>query len=239
MELYTSISSALEKICPTPAIDGQQTECTTKIITISKIIYITKSSTTTETILDFFKSGSPKKSRNTSPRPPSPLEKNPNVHGKISHRESGPLSMNQNHIKHTGSLEVRVEDSKYTTTKMRNALIISAATVANITSTAPSSCKTHKLTESVDLDIVVEQVLCASAEFAGVHYYDGTVGHVGDADMDVRWEFLQHKQGGQEILCDILMGVVDAVLIAVAPEFAIGDTIVGEYIYAECLKGGG
>lgn len=32
---------------------------------------------------------------------------------------------------------------------------------------------------------------------------------------------------------------MDAALMAIAPEFAIGDTVIGEYIHAECLKSGG
>lgn len=167
MKLYTSISSALEKICPTPVINGQRTGCSTEIITIAKIVYIEKASSTTDTILNLFKSG--KSSRDLSPRKLSPLEISANA---ISPRESGPISMVQREIKHTGALEVRVETSSY-----RDGMIIAAATVANVSSTSDDSCKTHKLEETVDLDTKAEQVLCTAAEFAGIHYYDGTLAH--------------------------------------------------------------
>ena len=71
--------------------------------------------------------------------------------------------------------------------------------------------------------------LCNAAGFAGVQYYDGQ--QTGAAMwLDAIWEFGVYSGGA--FACDTFIEVLDELLVVVAPEFAVGDTVIGDALLA-------
>lgn len=174
--LYTSISSALDKICPTAT--GNWVSCSTDTVAIKKIDYVQT---------DYLKQG---------------------------------------------ALVVSVQSSSYNNTKLRDAMIRSAALTAQASANG-TNC--HMATHEVCGDrppCAPEQIqLCNAAGFAGVQYYDGQ--KTGAAMwLDALWEF--EVDSGGTFVCEIFLEALDTLLMAVAPEFAVGDTMIGDMLLTAC-----
>ncbi|KAK7981289.1 fungal specific transcription factor domain-containing protein [Apiospora arundinis] len=198
--LYTGVSSALEKICPTPT-KGGFTACKTDSASIGKVPYV----------------------------------------------EGGFLAKD-------GEIVVSVESSKYNDTKIRGALIKTAAAAAQKAAAGKNCYEAHYEIEELkrrwwDPSPLVYRLLgrdhphpepekatwCNSVGFAGPHYYNPwwkLQSQPGATDyMDVHFEF--HKGSGGDFDCEFLQGLVDAFAF-VQPEFAVGDIGLGEAIKVLC-----
>ncbi|KAK8124191.1 hypothetical protein PG999_004109 [Apiospora kogelbergensis] len=201
--LYTGVSSALEKICPTPT-KGGFTACKTDSAAIGKVPYV----------------------------------------------EGGFLATD-------GEIVVSVESSKYNDTKIRGALIKTAAAAAQKAAAGKNCYEARYDVEELkrrrgwwDPSRLVARLLggrdhphpeqekatwCNSVGFAGPHYYNPwwkLQSQPGATDyMDVHFEF--HKGGGGDFDCEFLQGLVDAFAF-VAPEFAVGDVGLGEAVKVLC-----
>ena len=203
--LYTSISSALTKLCPTVTQTTEMTSCETGTVTIPNIPF----------------------------------------------SEGGVLNEN-------GELVVKVEASQYNVTSLRDAMINSAALTAE-NSAVGSNCYTShfeapplgkrdyfltpwKLSRRwLGLEAREHPVLepseahwCNAATFAGVQYfgeYARLQPSLSPTDyLDVNWDF---KVKGGDFTCEFIQGLIDA-LVAVAPEFAVGEVELGEAVGAAC-----
>ncbi|KAI1089761.1 hypothetical protein F5B19DRAFT_495043 [Rostrohypoxylon terebratum] len=201
--LYTGVSKALEKICPTPT-SNSWAACKTGSATIGGVPYV----------------------------------------------DAGFLSKD-------GEIVVSVESSKYNNTKVRSALIKTAAAAAQNAAKGKNCYTAHYDVEVLKVrrwwdplalfarDHPYPQpesaTWCNSVGFAGVHYYNPwwkLQSQPGATDwMDVHYEF--HKSGGGDFLCSILQDAVEAFAF-VQPEFAVGDIELGEAIdiLCECESGG-
>lgn len=174
--LYTSISSALDKICPTAT--GNWVSCSTGTVPIKKIDYVSD---------DYLKQG---------------------------------------------ELVVSVQSSSYNTTKLRDAMIKSAALTAQ-SSANGTNCydAVHEVCGDRPPCAPETIKLCNAAGFAGVQYYDGQ--KTGAAMwLDALWEF--EVDSGGAFICEVFLEALDALLITVAPEFAVGDTMIGDMLLSAC-----
>lgn len=174
--LYTSISSALDKICPTAT--GSWVSCSTNTVPIKKIDY-------------------------------------------VSHDY-----LNQ------GELVVSVQSSSYNTTKLRDAMIKSAALTAQSSANGTNCYEAvHEVCGDRPPCAPETITLCNAAGFAGVQYYDGR--KTGAAMwLDAFWEF--EVDTGGAFICEMFLEALDALLITVAPEFAVGDTMIGDVLLSAC-----
>lgn len=179
--LYTSISSALNKICPTAT--GNWASCSTTTVAIKPIVYIAEDTTRGE----------------------------------------------------DGELVVSVQSSSYNDTKLRDAMIRSAALTAQ-TSANSTNCYETKYTECFEGgkggECVEEKMtLCNAAGFAGVQYYDGAPVSA-TMWLDALWEFGVYSGGAFD--CEVIIETLDTLLVEVAPEFAVEDIALGEDLQAAC-----
>ena len=203
--LYLSISNALTKLCPTVSQTTEMTSYETGTVAIQKIPF----------------------------------------------SEGGVLNEN-------GELVVRVEASQYDLCSLRDAMINSASLTAE-NSAVGSNCYTAhfeapplrkceyfftpwKLARHwLGLEVREHPVLepseahwCNAAAFAGVQYfgeYARLQPSLSPTDyLDVNWDF---KVQGGSFTCEFLQGLVDA-LVAIAPEFAVGEVELGEAVGAAC-----
>ena len=179
--LYTSISSALDKICPTAT--GNWASCATTTVAIKQIVYIADDTTRGE----------------------------------------------------DGELVVSVQSSSYNDTKLRDAMIRSAALTAQ-TSANKTNCYETKYTECFEGkgggECAEEKItLCNAAGFAGVQYYDGAPVSA-TMWLDALWEFGVYSGGAFD--CEVIIETLDTLLVEVAPEFAVEDVALGEDLQAAC-----
>ncbi|KAF7960372.1 hypothetical protein EAE96_000055 [Botrytis aclada] len=192
--LYTSISSALNKLCPSVTQTSSFTACSTDSITIKDIDYI------------------------------------------------------NNEALAQGELIVRVEASQYNATSLRDAMINSAALTANTSATRNNCYNATYYAEELRKRVIwtprgihhpnrVEEHInvCNAAQFAGVQYfgqYWRTAPLPGaTAYIDANWEFTTGPGG--DFICEFLQDLTDA-LIAIEPEFALGEIELGEELCAVC-----
>lgn len=200
--LYTGVSKALEKICPTPT-SNSWAACKTNSASIGGVPYV----------------------------------------------EAGFLAKD-------GEIVVSVESSKYNNTKVRSALIKTAAAAAQNAAKGKNCYTAHYDVEMLKarrwwdpLALFARDhpypepesaTWCNSVGFAGVHYYNPwwkLQSQPGATDyMDVHYEF--HKSPGGDFACEILQAAVDAFAF-VQPEFAVGDIGLGEAIdiLCDCASG--
>lgn len=206
------MSSAINKLCPTPKKPGVDTACSTGTVKIGKIDYVED---------DF--------------------------------------------LQQDGTLEVKVEASRYNETGLRKAMIDSAALTAMQATLDSKNCYQPKydvedlrkarrswMMPALPVPAVVKRLLgvrdhphpepvtdgetmCNTVGFAGVQYYNmfwrqqpkpGST-----AWIDASWTF--HRAPGGDFGCEFIQGLIDA-LAVVAPEFAVGDVELGEAIEAGC-----
>ncbi|KAI8944516.1 hypothetical protein F4801DRAFT_594890 [Xylaria longipes] len=197
--LYTSISSALDKICPTPT---GVTGCSTDSVTIGGIPYVD-------------------------------------------------ADVLNNH----GELVVRVGSSSYNDSSIRDALIKTAATAAQMAAQGKNCYEQEysvlelKRSESPwwvprlfrrdrPFSTTETATWCNTVGFAGPQYYNPwwrLQETPGATDyIDAEWEF--HVPPGGDFLCDLLQGFADAFAV-IQPEFAVGDIGLGEGIDIICKDG--
>ncbi|KAI1770792.1 hypothetical protein F4818DRAFT_445975 [Hypoxylon cercidicola] len=195
--LYTSVSNALDKICPTPSGSGGSfTSCSTDSATIPNIDYIDDDS-----------------------------------------------------LYKAGELIVSVESSKYNDTKIRDALIKTAAAAAQ-NAAVGSNCyqqgydsmlwkRSWWLPDLFRRDhptVTRKQItFCNTVGFAGPQYYSPwwRTGEAGATDyIDARWEF-HETATSEDFACDLLQAAVDAFAF-IQPEFAVEDIELGEVIDIVC-----
>jgi len=175
--LYTSISSALNKICPTAT--GNWASCSTTTVAIKQIVYIEGDGTRGE----------------------------------------------------DGELVVSVQSSSYDDTKLRDAMIKSAALTAQ-TSANSTNCYQTKYILCEKGECGEEKItLCNAAGFAGVQYYDGAP-VAATMWLDALWEFGVYSGGVFD--CEVITETLDAFLVEVAPEFVVEDVALGEDLQAGC-----
>ena len=203
--LYTSISSALTKLCPTVTQTTEMTYCEMGTVTIPNIPF----------------------------------------------SEGGVLNEH-------GELVLKVEASQYNVTSLRDAMINSAALTAENSAVGKNCYTAHVQTPQPQrrdyfytslefarrwLGLEARESLhpewsepnwCNAASFAGVQYfgeYARLQPSLNPTDyIDVRWDF---KSQGGTFTCEFLQGLFDA-LVAIAPEFAVGEIELGEAVGAAC-----
>ena len=109
-------------------------------------------------------------------------------------------------------------------------MIKSAALTAQ-TSANSTNCYGTKYLICEDRCVDEKITLCNAAGFAGVQYYDGAP-VAATMWLDALWEFGVYSGGAFD--CEAVIGTLDALLVEVAPEFAVEDVALGEDLQAAC-----
>ena len=130
-----------------------------------------------------------------------------------------------------GELVVSVQSSSYNDTKLRDAMIKSAALTAQ-TSANSTNCYEAKYAVCEKGGCPEEKItLCNAAGFAGVQYYDGAP-IAATMWLDALWEFGVYSGGVFD--CEAIIETLDAFLVEVALEFVMEDVALGKDLQAAC-----
>ncbi|KAL8792757.1 MAG: hypothetical protein Q9195_004644 [Heterodermia aff. obscurata] len=204
--LYTSVSEALESICPPATQTTDFTHCSTDAATIKGITYIAE-----EALLK------------------------------------------------DGEFVIQVKSSQYNLTSLRDALIKSAATTAQFSTTDKNSYVAqytvlekrrwwHQPANLVKRAFGLkvrdrpfpeqeQTTLYRAVDFAGAHYYSPYINanniETGTDYIDVDYSF--QAGSGADLICDFIDALVDG-LAVIAPEFAVGDIELGSAIDFLCRE---
>lgn len=206
--LYTSISRALEKICPTVSQTTEFTSCSTDTATIKNIDYVAE-----EALLHDGKLNVQVKSSQynmTSLR---------DAMIKSSAETARQSTTDKNcYTAHYNMLMKRRRWRDVPYNLFRRAVGLSPRDHA------------HPVPEQTKL--------CRAVDFAGAHYYSPFINvnniAIGTDYIDAEWNF--EAGAGADLVCDFITGLVDA-LAVVAPEFTVGEIELGSAINAICKSG--
>lgn len=210
--LSTSVSKALAKLCPTPSKAGAATACSTHTFSIGGIDYLDDGFLEHDGKFDVKVEAS---SYNETNLRNAMIDSAALTAMQATQSKSNCYKTKYNEIDEVGKMRTRRSAmSDYLPGFAKRALGI----------------RDHPHTIPTD-----GPMFCNTVGFAGVQYYNRywrLQENPGATNwIDASWSF--HRGPGGDFLCDFLEGLADA-LIAVAPEFTVGDIELGEEIYAGC-----
>lgn len=108
-------------------------------------------------------------------------------------------------------------------------MIQAAALTANNTAANVNNCRSFDISSDCRgascSNNAHQGTLCNMADSAGVQYYDGVKPGASDW-MDIEYKFEANKDGDFE--CEIIIDALNGALDAIAPEFAVEDTVILE-----------
>ncbi|PQE05074.1 hypothetical protein CJF31_00002231 [Rutstroemia sp. NJR-2017a BVV2] len=211
--LYTSISSALNRLCPSVTQTTSFTACSTDSVIIKDIDYIddealAKGELIVRVEASQYNATSLRDAMITS----AALTANTSATGNNCYNATYYVE------------ELRKRDDIWTPRGIRDWF------------SSPSVDDDVALSKRDHSHRVEEQInVCNAAQFAGVQYfgqYWRTAPLPGaTAYIDANWEFTTGPGG--DFICEFLQDLTDA-LIAIEPEFALGEVELGEELYAVC-----
>ncbi|KAI9759840.1 MAG: hypothetical protein M4579_002047 [Chaenotheca gracillima] len=206
--LYTSVSSALEKICPPVTQTTSKTACSTDTVAIPDIDYVEGGflATDGELVVQVDSSAYNVTSLRSAMIHSAALSAKNSAQGKNCYDQSYEVE----------SLKKR------DTSSLGRFRDWTASKIGLVERDHPYPQQEH-------------QTMCNVAEFAGVQYYSQfwrLAPEPGATDyIDARWSF--HTGPGGDFACDFLEALADA-LVVVAPEFAVGEVELGEAVGTVC-----
>lgn len=218
--LYTSVSSALDKLCPTVTQSKSFTSCSTGTVKIPHIQYINSGR----------------------------LDDNGELEIKVQASSYNSTSLRDAIIKSAAltaqkGSELRNSCSNKTYTVIFERDLLPPSRIWSRRSSLPPTFVRDRPDP-----IQTQGVFCNTTAFAGVGYFSPEWRQAqnpgAEAYIDATWEF--QREAGGDLLCDIVRDFIDDLEIAVAaiaPEFVAGDAAlapdVQAFIDSQCCGGGG